>query len=291
VSSWYSFDTAAVVRKVQRFYSCSAATKQAPVCLPKKKSMIVNYKQDGWEVLTQRAHGALAAQLAFYWRRKDRPQRWMETLLAVAEHDDAENELGGENLLTETGGPLSYEMKTFDLEHCRELSALTLTKSRYIALLVSMHMQFLYGKEAASNPEAKEFLSTQKNLQATWRKELNLSKEESLRIYSLLEWCDAVSLLICKGDIQPEKRRVEISTGPDEKAYFLWQPSEGTLSIDPWPFDESSFTVSFESRTISQLRFQSSEEFRQAFLAADVKENLWQLTKQKGGRQNRKRIL
>ncbi len=42
--------------------------------------MIVIYKEEGWEVITQRAHGILAAQIGFQWRLKDRPERWMETL-------------------------------------------------------------------------------------------------------------------------------------------------------------------------------------------------------------------
>lgn len=91
--------------------------------------MIVNYKETGWEIITQRAHGLLAAQLAFQWRKEDRPVRWVETILAIAEHDDAENELDGENLLTEAGGPLNFSMKTFEVDHCQKLSSLTITKA------------------------------------------------------------------------------------------------------------------------------------------------------------------
>ena len=170
-------------------------------------------------MITQRAHGLLAAQLAMHWREKDRPPRWTETVLAIAEHDDAENELDGEELLTPTGGPLQFSMKKFELAHSRKLSSLTVTKSRYIALLTSLHMQFVYGTFATEDASAKEFLEGQKALQATWRKELGLSKEELLRIYSLLEWCDAFSLLLCKGELQPEKRKLEISTGPDKTMY------------------------------------------------------------------------
>src|SRR5438874_1948302 len=152
--------------------------------------MIVNYSEQGWQVFTQRAHGLLAAQLAFYWKEDQRPPRWMETLLAIAEHDDAEVELDGENLLTPQGGPLNFDMKTFDLEHCKRLSRFSETKSRYVALLTSMHMEFLYGKEAGTGEQAKVFLQEQQKLQAAWRQELNLTREAAGRIYALLEWCD-----------------------------------------------------------------------------------------------------
>src|SRR5947209_10326774 len=99
------------------------------------------------------------------WKIQERSKRWLESLLAIAEHDDAEVELDGENLLTEAGGPLNFAMKTFDLVHSQRLSMLTITKSRYIALLASMHMQFLHSNEAKENKVAKQFLEEQKRLQ------------------------------------------------------------------------------------------------------------------------------
>lgn len=242
--------------------------------------MIVIYKEAGWEVITQRAHGLVAAQLAFHWRRRDRPDRWVETILAIAEHDDAENELDGENLITESGGPLHFSMKKFELAHCQKLSSLTITKSRYLALLTSLHTEFLYGKEKNENPEANLFLKEQTRLQKLWLKELQMTKAEALRIYDLMEWCDALSLLICQGEMQPENRDIEISTGPDKKRYHLVQTEETTISVHPWPFETGSFTVNYDYRVIPQIQFGSSEEFRNAFLAAEVKEKKWQLKKQ-----------
>lgn len=252
--------------------------------------MIVNYKEDGWEIITQRSHGLVAAQFGAQWKKDVSPGRWTETVLAIAEHDDAENELDGENLLTSTGGPLNFAMKNFDLAHGSKLFTLALTKSRYIALLTSMHMEFLYSKEETGNSEAKAFLTDQRNLQANWRRQLGISKEEAQNAYALLEWCDALSLLLCKGEIQPENRRTEVSTGPDGRVYSLLQPAEKTITLEPWPFRDTSFTVSFESRRIKQIQFQSSEEFRQAFLAAEVEENVWKVIKQKAPRQPKKKV-
>lgn len=241
--------------------------------------MIVNYKETGWEVITQRAHGLLAAQFAFQWRIRDRPKRWVETILAIAEHDDAENELDGENLLTEAGGPLNFAMKKFERSHCIKLSSLTITKSRFIALLTSLHTEFLYRKEKKDNPEAKRFLEEQSLLQAKWLKELGMTKEEALRAYDLLEWCDALSLLICREDIQPEGRHSEISVGPDKKMYHLSQVDKNTLTIEPWPFESGSFSVHFEYRVLMQIQFESSAEFRKKFVSAEVNEKTWRLKK------------
>jgi hypothetical protein len=244
--------------------------------------MIVNYQETGWEVITQRAHGIVAAQVAMYWKAKERPKRWMETLLAIAEHDDAEVELDGENLLTETGGPLNFKMKRFELQHCEKLATLTITKSRYIALLVSTHIEFLHQKEEAENKELHAFLKKQRALQEEWRTELNLDKKETDRIYYLLEWCDAFSLLICQHQIQAEKRGIEISTGPDGVAYQLYQIDDNILTVEPWPFEVDTFTINYESREIKQLKFENSAEFRKAFIDAPIKENVWEITKTSG---------
>lgn len=241
--------------------------------------MIVNYKDNGWEVITQRSHGLLAAQIAMQWKVKERPQRWTETVMAIAEHDDAEVELDGEALLTQTGGPLNFSMKTFDLAHCQKLAMLTLTKSRYIALLTSLHMDFLYRKEATENKEAKLFLKEQQNKREEWRKELGVSNEALKKIYSLLEWCDALSLLLCQDQIQPEKRSIEISSGPGEVLYHLNQIGDNELTVHPWPFEDTPFTVYFECRTISQLQFKNAAEFRTAFLTAPVEEKAWTMRK------------
>ncbi len=243
--------------------------------------MIVNYTEGGWEIITQRAHGLLAAQLGIHWKSEDRPERWTETLLAIAEHDDAEVELEGENLLTGQGGPLNFAMKSFELEHCERLSRFSITKSRYIALLTSMHMEFLYRKEEKSNEEARKFLQEQRKLQEEWRYELQLEKEAAEKIYSFLEWCDAFSLLICQNNIQPEHRSIEISQGPQGNKYQLYQVDTDKLTIDPWPFEPSSLRVYFESRLISQLQFKDAAEFREAFHKAKVTETVWELVKSK----------
>lgn len=243
--------------------------------------MLVNYKEAGWEIITQRAHGLLAAQFGFYWKSEERPQRWIETLLAIAEHDDAEVELEGNNLVTSQGGPVNFSMKNFELEHCERLAQFSITKSRYIALLTSMHMEFLHKKEEKTNEQAQKFLQQQRKLQERWRAELQIEKETSEKIYSLLEWCDAFSLLICQQQIQPEQRSIEISRGPEGNKYQLYQTDAGKLTIDPWPFEASSFKVNFESRLISQLQFKDSAEFREAFDKAKVDETVWELAQSK----------
>lgn len=239
--------------------------------------MIVLYSEEGWKVITQRAHGVLSFQVAMRWKHDQLPTRWTELLLAIAEHDDAEVELDGENLLTTNGGPLNYEMKTFDLDNCTRLAELSVTKSRYVALLTSMHMNFLYADDARSDPGAKKFLAEEAKKRNKLRKELGMSEKEVDHDYAILEWCDAFSLLLCRDDLQPEQRKIEISKGPENVKYQLHQDASDNLVIDPWPFDKKEFRVAVEYRLIKELKFDSSAAFRKAFYEADIKEDNWLL--------------
>jgi hypothetical protein len=239
--------------------------------------MIVNYAEQGWEIITQRAHGMLAVQVAMEWRKKDRPQRWTETVIAIADHDDAQTELEADDLLTPQGGPVNFSMKTFELEHCLRLLDFSLSKSRYIALLCSMHLQFLHHTEAESNAQAKAFLNEQEKLRAGWRRDLKITEKEANRVYGLLEWCDAFSLLLCQQEVQPESRIIEVSSGPDNKQYKLSQKKNGALSIKPWPFESKTFQLNLEYRMIKKLQFKDCNEFKSEFLKAEVVERVWKM--------------
>lgn len=246
--------------------------------------MVVNYTEQGWEIITQRAHGLLAAQIAMHWRKRDRPERWTETLLAVADHDDAQIELeeNEELLLTPAGGPTNFNMRLYNEEHCHRLLDFSLSKSRYIALLASMHTVFLYKKEIATNPLVKPFIDQQLKNQAQWREELGIGKKEAERIYGLLEWCDAFSLLLCRHEVQPEQRTIQISIGPDSQPYQLQQLDQReVLTVVPWPFETTDFEVHVEARLLPQLQFKSADEFKQVFLKTPVKEKSWRLSRAK----------
>ncbi|MBE9586658.1 DUF3891 family protein [Mucilaginibacter sp. JRF] len=241
--------------------------------------MIVNYTETGWEVITQRAHGLLAAEIAAQWKHSIRTERWTETLLAIAEHDDAQVELERDNLLTQQGGPLDFKMKAFEKRHCTQTMDFALSKSRYIALLSSMHLDFVYSKDCPHDKKATIFLKNQAELRRQLRKELGITIKEAERDYRLMEWCDALSLLLCQHENQPEARAVEVSEGPDKKNHRLSQTGEDSLTVDPWPFESDSFKVYFETRLIPQLTFKDSEEFRAEFRKAPVIEKRWSIKK------------
>lgn len=227
--------------------------------------MIVNYTESGWQIITQRSHGLLAAQICAHWKKDSQPQRWVDTLIATAEHDDVYNEFENDDLLNEQGGPVNFKQIEFNLEYAKRLIGMAETKSTYIALLISRHIQFVHGND----PKAKTFISGLKKRENVWMKASCSSISEVDRGYELLEFCDAFSLLICQKLVQPEHRKIEISKGPDGKAYEMWADADVVI-VSPWPFEISSIMLSWESRTLSQLSFKSVSEFKTAIEKSQV---------------------
>jgi hypothetical protein len=231
-----------------------------------QRVMIVNYTEEGWSIIMQRSHGLLAAQICGYWRKDRQPARWVETLIATAEHDDVENELSRPGLLLKSGGPKNFKMNPFDKVRCDQLLELAMSKGRYVGLLIARHIQFLY----AGEPSGRQYCRTLKKKEKQWLAEAKTTSREISSSYELLEFCDAFSLLICQQLMQPENRKMEISSGPDGESYQLSVSGGGELNVVPWPFEEDSFEVNYESLCMKQLTFKNDSEFRSRLRRAQI---------------------
>lgn len=227
--------------------------------------MIVNYNESGWQIITQRSHGLLSAQICAHWRKDKQPVRWVDTLIATAEHDDVYNEFDNPDLIGDNGGPINFKTRDFEKEYAVRLITLAETKSAYVALLVAKHIRFVHG----ADPKAKAFMRTLNDLEQKWLNSAEIENAEIDKAYQLLEFCDAFSLLICQGLVQPEGRKVEISSGPDGQPYEMFAQGDG-VAVQPWPFEIDSFLVTYESRTLPELKFRNSAHFRTAIEKASA---------------------
>jgi hypothetical protein len=237
--------------------------------------MIVSQTDSGWQIIHQQAHGLLAIQLALHWRTEKRPARWVETLTALTEHDDGQDSWDGHNHLTSAGTPLHFELLSYSVEQCRQLIQIGLQKSRWNALLVSMHTSFLYESKRGTDKALDEFLDQQITNQTKWRKESKATKEEADYAYGFLQWCDALSLVLCLSHIPPEGRRLEVSMGPDGLSYYIFQRTDGTLGLDPWPFEESPIQVHVETFCLEQVVFKNDKQLYNALQDSAVIVKEW----------------
>jgi hypothetical protein len=247
--------------------------------------MIVKSIPTGWEVIYQRAHGLLAAELAFHWKVAARPPHFVKTLLAIAEHDDGIPESRVPENLTPAGAPRHFQVvdqsKGKGVQQYRNIMEISTSKSRWNSLMTSLHMSFLYEAHRYEDADIKAFMQEQHTVQKKLFKDLSVSRQEAEKAYCFVEWCDALSLLLCMDQVQPEQRKMDISRGPDGTMYQLWQDKKDNLHVEPWPFEADTFEVGIEYRELAQLKFKDALELDEGLRGATVKAKNWTFLKDK----------
>ncbi|UOG75171.1 DUF3891 family protein [Hymenobacter tibetensis] len=239
--------------------------------------MIVNYTAEGWQIIYQQAHGQLAAQLAWHWKPFGPSDRWVNTISAIAQHDDEQQNWDGHYGLTPAGAPANFTMKEFSLEQAQGVLHAARFQGRWRSLLTSMHMSKLYESMRGENTTIGPFLDEQQANQKRWLKELHLKQAEAQQAYDLMHWCDRLSLILCRHELPEMGRALEIYTGADGKRYDVLRPTEeGPITVQPWPFHSKQFTVSVEANLLSQLQFKDDAELAAALRAAPITTLIWE---------------
>jgi hypothetical protein len=117
---------------------------------------------------------------------------------------------------------------------------------------------------------------------------LKVSKVEVNSAYAIMQWCDALSLILCQRQLPTAGRAIEISRGPDGRRYDAIQREDAAkddgsksgsactnLTVQPWPFQPSEFTVSIEASYLDQLTFKSNAELQAALRGARIEPITW----------------
>jgi Protein of unknown function (DUF3891) len=235
---------------------------------------------NGWEIIYHRAHALLAAQIAGYWHTPDDTAQLVDTIAAIAHHDDLEREWQG-NHLTKAGAPLDFTLDGGENLSVPPLYAHVeeaLYRGRWVALLVSMHMSFLSEGKRGEMPELDEFLDKQIELRKTWRKSLGISEADTEKAYAKMQCCDRLSLILCQRQIPEGERWLEIAKGPTGERHDIIQRGD-TLSVKPWPFKDKKFTVHVDASYLTQMKFESDRELIESLQQAPIKSIEWTFNK------------
>ena len=232
--------------------------------------MIVTSHNDGWKISTQRSHGLLAAMLAFQFEIDLPNEIIVPTLITIADHEDGVAETKELKNITDAGAPRHFlvedgSVKT-ELKQYQNVMELATSKSQINALLTSMHLDFIFSDHVyGADKKMDTFLKDQEKNRKELRKNLNFVNQFAKRLYRLVQWCDAFSLLICMDKIQPEGRKMEISESPDGLINQVFYKEDNVITVTPWPFKKDRFTVFYEYKIIEKLKFTSIEEFDQIY--------------------------
>ncbi len=243
--------------------------------------MIVNARQDGWEIIYQRSHANLAAILVSLWGKSHHVPRWTELIIATAQHDDQEMFWNDSQHLTEVGAPMDFTLAELNTS---QLQAQLVIDNAYrqgvwIALLISKHNSFLYEPLRGQDAQLDTFLDRQRHDQKAWTKQLGYPKKDVDKAYAFLRWADRLSLILCWRELPERERALDVECGPDGKMIQVMQRADGTVTLRPWVFEETHVTVSVEARHLKQLKFETEDEFRQSLEHAEIETREWSFAK------------
>ncbi|CAM4281604.1 DUF3891 family protein [Zobellia nedashkovskayae] len=246
--------------------------------------MLINFLHDGVEVISHPAHGLLAGKIADKIRHKLFVDHWLETMTAIIEHDDEQISHKAKKSISKIGMPMDFAINTTPIaksfEHAKAVFEKVNKKSSWSALILSHHLQFLYEDTAKDHAEFNIFLNDLKSFRATVCERYKVKPDKIAELYKIMIFADRLSLILCQDQVPQLGRELEINTSIDNKKYFIYESAKGNLIVKPWPFKESSFDLSLESRLLSEIKFKDEDEF-DAFLAkAPIKIKSWTFSRE-----------
>jgi hypothetical protein len=239
--------------------------------------LIVNAVSEGWEVITQRAHALLAAQLIAPWRIDERPSRWIEILAALVQHDDAESYWEQTDHLSDLGTPLNFDQMGIERAMVKErrVIASAYDQDAWVGLLISRHNTYIYEDLHGTDKRLTAFLDEQADNQKSWLKQIGIKRDELETAYAFLNWGDRLSLILCQRQLPDKERRLEINISPGGQRYEVFQHKDGTVGLEPYPYAEDELTFSVNKRILTQPQFKDTIQFRKVVEATPVEVCAW----------------
>jgi hypothetical protein len=221
----------------------------------------------GWEILTQRNHALLAAELLAPWPPERRPQPWFQLLNACAQHDHGWLESELDCLVDETGRPIDFLHMTIEasLGVSRRSLQHAEAQSRWCAILVARHLEYLFS--AKDDPATLACAAETRSRRQAYMEELGVSRQHVEEMYELLCWADSLSLVLCCQDLEFTRMLSLQAQGRD---FTVHQLGRDRWSLSPWPYPEARLRLQYEVRVLPQSRFADAKALRQALRQASV---------------------
>ncbi|QDU89557.1 hypothetical protein Pla175_29490 [Pirellulimonas nuda] len=241
--------------------------------------MIVTSVESGWEVVFQRSHGLLAGQLATNFRLDFRPHFWTQTLETILSHDDNKQPFDARHYVTDLGAPRDFTLVSMaSPDRVAEAERRIIDnhrKHRWCGLLMSMHVQHLYGAAEGISAEMKALLKAEAARRRRVLRQLNRKAQQLEDAYQLLRWCDRCSLILARNRIPDMGRRIEVTHDLGRQRYDLWRREDDTVCVEPWPFAPDAFDVELELRRATTLAFKNDADLLQHLDGAEIEARTW----------------
>jgi len=178
--------------------------------------MIVTKSKEGFHIINHAAHGLLAGKIATHIKHNLMPKQWFETIIAITEHDDRQLNFDEKNYLSDIGIPLDFtEESSTNIQVLKRMQRVinsVKSKSSWTRLLVSYHLQFLYGKLRSQSKKVDSFLLEERKMRSKILSDYKIDNKKGKAYYEILRFCDRLSLILCKNEVPTRGRKLEINT-------------------------------------------------------------------------------
>ena len=249
--------------------------------------MIVRYESNGTIVMiTQDDHAQLSGLFAAHWGNDkfEKPRPYLSLIRAAMFHDRGWIRYATAPQLDAKGRTPTYRDVPNDKAQLEAfewagdwLSAI----DAYAGLMIRKHRTGLwqgrYGvmthpqaiQRGTLPPEIKDFIARSEATQKAVAEKLD--QAELAIDYNLLQVWDMLSLYICSDEVHKPDRLEPVPTGYSGKAgvsMSITPVEAGTITLDPYPFDQQSLEASVVFRRLSQTSFKDDSELQAAYFSA-----------------------
>jgi hypothetical protein len=233
--------------------------------------MLVRVEENRTLAIGQLSHSWISGQLARAWgnERFPAPDPREEIALGAEQHDIGWARVDLEPRFNpQTGRPRSFLELTVD-EHLsiwRTAPDLLMSQSAHAALVVSLHGRSLSELRASLAPHdagpLDEHAAVERARQAQLCGALGVSEEQLERTRRQMWTWDGISLALCNR-WSPFTAK-DVPTNDAVTDIELRDRADGTVTLDPWPFESERVEVRCEARELA-ARYDSEAAMRHAF--------------------------
>jgi hypothetical protein len=226
--------------------------------------MIVKNTNSGWKIITQTGHAFLATQIANQLSNRFKSEFFMETLLAVYNHETLETDFNDGAILNDKGMPLDFRESETSKQSVRNKVETMVKKisnrSSIVNALICRHLQFLHEPELtkAINSDLEKIIKKTCELH-------KIKKKVFSEMYDILRFSDRLSLMICCDELPAIDREIEINDALDNKSTFVTNMGDDKLTIQPWIFQNDKTEIYLEYKLMNSAKFDSEQNFIDEF--------------------------
>lgn len=221
----------------------------------------------GWEIIYQRNHALLAAEMLAPWPQDRRPQPWFQLLNACSQHDHGWMENKLDPLVDEHGHPVDFLHMTTEssIAMSRRNLRNAEAQSRWCAILVARHLEYLCSVK--DDPLTAAFAKETRASRQAWMEEVQTTSQHVEEMYELLMWADSLSLRVC---CQPSEFTESLTLKAQGQEFQASRVEHDVWTLAPWPYAQDKLNLQYEVRLLEQARFDDAEALREALAKATV---------------------